>query len=338
VGPLIAPVVEELGWHAVEDAGAAGVARRVAVDAAQRLGFADQRLGELTIVATEITSNLYKHADRGRVGIRCLRAESLGAVELVAIDEGPGMADAVLSARDGHSTAGTLGIGLGAIARLSNRVDGYSLPGRGTVLTAQLWPDAATPAQVAVEGLSRPLTGERVCGDRFAVRPHEGGLLLMVADGLGHGPLAAAASSAAADVFRGSSLGSPAAIIEHLHKTISYTRGAAISVARLAGTAVQFAGLGNVAGAIAWPNGERRGLVSMPGIVGHQLRQIREFDYQMDADAVLIMHSDGVSERWNLGNYPGLPRRAPLTVAATLLRDGGQRRDDACVLVAKAAV
>jgi len=338
VGPLIAPIVEELGWHAVEDAGAAGVARRVAVEAAQRLGFGAQRLGELTIVVTEMASNLYKHADRGRIGVRILRSSGEGAVELVAVDEGPGMADIVLSAKDGHSTAATLGIGLGAIARLSNRVDGYSRPGRGTVLTAQLWPATATPPQVAAEGLSRPLTGEQVCGDRFAVRLHEDSLLLMVADGLGHGPLAAAASSAAADVFLSSSLESPAAIVEHLHKTISYTRGAAVSVARLAGTAVQFAGLGNVAGAIAWPNGQRRGMVSMPGIVGHQLRQVREFEYQMDADAVLIMHSDGVSERWNLGAYSGLPRRAPLTVAATLLRDSGQRRDDACVLVAKAAV
>ncbi len=337
MGPLIAPVVEELGWHAVEDAGAAGVARRVAVEAAQRLGFGAERLAELTIVGSEMVSNLHKHADRGRVGIRCLRHEGLGAVELVAIDEGPGMADTVLSARDGNSTAGTLGIGLGAIARLSNRVDGYSLPGRGTVLTAQLWPDAATPAQVAAEGVSRPLTGEGVCGDRFAVRTHEGALLLMVADGLGHGPLAAAAASAAADAFLASSLSAPGAIVEHLHKTISYTRGAAVSVARLDGLAVQFAGLGNVAGAIAWPSGERRGLVSMPGIVGHQLRQVREFDYRMDAGAVLIMHSDGLSDRWNLADYPGLTRRAPLTVAATLLRDRGQRRDDACVLVAKAS-
>jgi hypothetical protein len=101
---------------------------------------------------------------------------------------------------------------------------------------------------------------------------------------------------------------------------------------------VHFAGLGNVAGTIAWPDGNRRGLVSMPGIVGHQQRQVREFEYQMDAAAVLVMHSDGVSERWNLGDYPGLTRRAPLTVAATLMRDSGQRRDDACVLVAKAAV
>ena len=338
MGPLIAPVVEDLGWHTVEDAGAAGVARRVAVEAAQRLGFARERLGELTIVVSEMASNLHKHADHGRLGVRCLRGQEFGAVELIAVDEGPGMADTVLSARDGHSTAGTLGIGLGAIARLSNRVDGYSQLGRGTVLTAQLWPDATTPAQVAAEALSRPLTGERVCGDRFAVRPHEGALLLMVADGLGHGPLAAAASSAAADAFLASPLSAPGAIVEHLHKTISYTRGAAVSVARLDGAAVLFAGLGNVAGAIAWPDGERRGLVSMPGIVGHQGRQVREFEYRIDADAVLIMHSDGVSDRWNLADYPGLTRRAPLTVAATLLRDGGQRRDDACVLVAKAAV
>ncbi len=335
--PLIAPVVEELGWYAVEDSGAAGVARRVAVEAAQRLGFLEGRLGELTIVVSEMASNLHKHADQGRIAIRCLRERDRGAVEIVAVDSGPGMADMVLSGSDGHSTAGTLGIGLGAIARLSNRVDGYSLPGRGTVLTVQVWPEADTPAQVPAQGLSRPLTGEKECGDRFAIRRHGEVTMLMVADGLGHGPLAAAASSAAADAFLTSSLDAPGAIIEHLHKSIGYTRGAAVSVARLEGKAVQFAGLGNVAGVIVWPGGERRGMVSMPGIVGHQLRQVREFRHEMDADAMLVMHSDGVSERWNLRDYPGLSRRTPLTVAATLLRDGGQRRDDACVLVARAA-
>jgi anti-sigma regulatory factor (Ser/Thr protein kinase) len=337
VVPLIAPVVEELGWYAVENSGAAGVARRVAVDAAQRLGFLEGRLGELTIVVSEMASNLHKHADQGRIAIRCLRERDRGAVEIVAVDSGPGMADMVLSGSDGHSTAGTLGIGLGAIARLSNRVDGYSLPGRGTVLTVQVWPEADTPAQVPAQGLSRPLTGEKECGDRFAIRRHGGVTMLMVADGLGHGPLAAAASSAAADAFLTSSLDAPGAIVEHLHKNIGYTRGAAVSVARLEGNAVQFAGLGNVAGVIVWPGGERRGMVSMPGIVGHQLRQVREFRHEMDADAMLVMHSDGVSERWNLRDYPGLSRRTPLTVAATLLRDGGQRLDDACVLVARAA-
>jgi anti-sigma regulatory factor (Ser/Thr protein kinase) len=336
VGTLSHVAVEEIGWYVVDDAGGAGVARRVAVDAATRLGFTASRLGELTIVVQEMAGNLYKHADNGRLAVRCVRAGGLGGIELVAADTGPGMADLLLSSRDGHSTAGTLGIGLGAIDRLSNRADGYSQPGRGTVLTAQVWPSATVPELVPAQGISRPMTGERVCGDRFAMRPLGRDLLLLVADGLGHGPLAATASSAAADLFLASSLEAPGALIEQLHKAISYTRGAAVSVARISSDTVVFSGLGNVAGWIGWPDGERRGMVSMPGIVGHQSRQVREFSYPVDADAVVVLHSDGVTERWNLMDYPGLARRTPLTIAATLLRDGGQRRDDACAAVAKA--
>jgi anti-sigma regulatory factor (Ser/Thr protein kinase) len=342
VGALSDVTVEELGWYQIDDAGGAGVARRVAVDAATRMSFAGERLGELTIVVQEITSNLHKHADNGRLAVRCLRTDDggRGGIELVAIDTGPGMADTLTSGRDGHSTAGTLGIGLGAVRRLSDVVDGYSLPGRGTVLTAQVWPVEVPPAEVVpprAQGISRPMTGEKVCGDRFALRRADGDMLVLLADGLGHGPLAATAASAAVDAFRTSELDAPAAIIEQLHRSISYTRGAAVSVARVSGDTVVFSGLGNVSGCLAWPDGARKSMVSMPGIVGHEARQLREFSYPVDADATVVLHSDGVNDRWNLGDYPGLSRRSPLTIAATLLRDGGQRRDDACLAVAKAA-
>jgi len=101
------------------------------------------------------------------------------------------------------------------------------------------------------------------------------------------------------------------------------------------GDTLRFAGLGNVAGTIATPDGERRGMVSMPGIVGHQSRGIREFAYDLTPEAVVVLHSDGVSDRWTLRDYPGLSRQDPLLIAATLLRDAGVRRDDACVVAAR---
>lgn len=334
--PGAAPTVEELGWFPVDDAGGAGIARRVAVEAAGRLGFGEQRVGEVAIVAAELASNLHRHAVGGVLSVRVLRRGEVGGVELVALDGGPGMADLPFSAADGHSTAGSLGIGLGAVRRLSDRADGYSQPGRGTVLAAQLWPPGRAPRGLpAVGGLSRPITGEKVCGDRFAARVAAGGaLLVLVADGLGHGALAAAASAAVVDGFLGSALDAPGAIVEQLHRSVSHTRGAAVSVARLAGGSVVFAGLGNVAGTIAFPDGERRGMVSMPGIVGHQSRGVREFVYERPAEGVVVLHSDGVSDRWSLRDHPGLARRDPLLVAATLLRQAGVRRDDACVAVA----
>ena len=47
------------------------------------------------------------------------------------------------------------------------------------------------------------------------------------------------------------------------------------------------------------------------------------------------MHSDGLTDKWDLGRYPGLLVRSPLVVAATLLRDAAVRRDDASVLVCR---
>jgi anti-sigma regulatory factor (Ser/Thr protein kinase) len=332
----IPPTVEELGWVAVDEPGAAGIARRVAAECAQRLGFTEQRAGEVAIVAAELASNLHRHADGGALSVRCLRRDGIGGVELVAVDSGPGMADLPFSSVDGHSTAGTLGIGLGAVQRLSDRASGYSLPGRGTVLAAQLWPGERRGAPAArVAGLSRPITGETVCGDRYAARVAGDGVLVVLADGLGHGSLAALASSAVVDAFLASALEAPGRLIEHLHQVVSHTRGAAVSVARVQDGSVVFAGLGNVAGTIAFPDGERRGMVSLPGIVGHQSRKVREFTYELPPEGIVVLHSDGVSDRWSLRDYPGLSRQDPLLVAATLLRDRGVRRDDACVAVAR---
>jgi hypothetical protein len=49
------------------------------------------------------------------------------------------------------------------------------------------------------------------------------------------------------------------------------------------------------------------------------------------------MHSDGVVDRWNPADYPGLLTHSPQLIAATVLRDAGTRRDDAGVLVARGA-
>ncbi|GIJ56671.1 SpoIIE family protein phosphatase [Virgisporangium aurantiacum] len=352
MGPLTGPspedaataagIPEDVGWFRIDEAAAAGTARRAAADAGRRLGFPESRLGELSIAATELATNLARHAVDGRLLVRYLRRGGAGGVLLVAVDSGPGMADLAASGRDGHSTSGTLGIGLGAVRRLATRSDGYSLPGRGTVIAAEFWPRAAAGSgdDVAgnVDGIVRPMTGEKIAGDAYAVRHTAAGPLLLLSDGLGHGPLAAAASAAAVAAFHGAPDASPAAVVDHLHRRMSHTRGAAIGVAaldRAAGT-VRFAGLGNIAAHVVRP-GERRQLVSLPGIVGHQRRTVREFSYDLAADAAVVLHSDGLVDRWRVDDYPGLLDHRAITVAATLLRDAGTRRDDAGVIVAAPA-
>jgi anti-sigma regulatory factor (Ser/Thr protein kinase) len=323
-------------WFGVEAPGSASAVRRAAERLAVELGMPERRGNDLAIVVAEAAGNLAKHAEQGVLLLRPVRTAVRAGVEIVAVDSGPGMADVARSISDGHSTAGTLGIGLGAIVRQASWADLYSVPGRGTVLVAQVWPaEAPEPAWAA--GLTRPLNGEPVSGDGFGIREVDGRRLVLVCDGLGHGRLAAAATQEAVRVFAETTAGSPAAIVEALHRTLSHTRGAALAVAELDpdGGRVRYAGLGNISGTVLLPDGTRRGMVSLPGIAGHQRRQIREYEYPLPPAAVVLMHSDGVVDRWDPADYPGLLTRSPQVIAATVLRDAGTRRDDAGVLVAR---
>ncbi len=323
-------------WFRVEVAGTAAAVRRATERLATELGMPEARIADLSIVVTEIASNLVKHADEGMLLVRAVRVPDRAGVEILALDRGPGMADITRSVSDGHSTAGTLGIGLGAIVRKSSWSDLHSVPGRGTVMALQIW-SGETPPQAWGAGLTRPLTGEPVSGDGFAVREAEGRRQMLVCDGLGHGPLAYAATQEAVRAFASAPAAPPAVVVEELHRKLSHTRGAALAVAELDPGAglVRYAGLGNIAGTVLGADASRRGMVSLPGIAGHQRRQIREYDYPLAPGGIVLMHSDGVVDRWNPADYPGLLTRSPQVIAATVLRDAGTRRDDAGVLVAR---
>lgn len=330
------PVPDQGVWFRVETNSAASAVRRTAERLAMQLRLSPERLSDLSIVAAEMASNLVKHADEGVLLVRPVRRDDQAAVELIAIDTGPGMGDLVRSARDGHSTAGTLGIGLGAITRKASWYDAYSALKHGTVIAVQVWP-GAPPTPVWAAGIVRPLTGETVSGDGFATRVVDGRHQVLLCDGLGHGPLAAAATNAAGNAFRAAPGASPSGVVEHLHQALRHTRGAALAVAELsaAEATLRYAGLGNIAASVVTDSVTRR-LVSLPGIAGHQRRVIREYDYPFSDEAVLVMHTDGVGDRWRFDDYPGLLARSPLLLAATVLRDAGVRRDDAGVLVARA--
>jgi hypothetical protein len=122
-----------------------------------------------------------------------------------------------------------------------------------------------------------------------------------------------------------------------MHAGLRPTRGAAVAVAELVPSerAVRFAGLGNISGAIAGPT-DAHSFVSHNGIAGHEMRKIQEFTYQWPVGSLLVMHSDGVSARWDLGRYPGLASRHPSVVAGVLYRDYSRGRDDALVVVVRA--
>jgi anti-sigma regulatory factor (Ser/Thr protein kinase) len=347
VDALSGPVVEDVAWVRVDEPSAVGSARRAVEQLARQLGAADVRVAEIGLAVTEIASNVQRHGGGGAVLLRAVRAADDGEIEVVALDSGPGIADVSAALRDRSSTAGTLGIGMGAIARMARSLEIATTPERGTVLVARFdlgrrRPATPQPRPDDTAGITRALAGEDVCGDAYATRPHGRGLTLMVADGSGHGPLAASASSAAVRAFllpdRDRAAEPPAEVLSRVHGALSGTRGAAVAVAEIDPHAeiVRFAGVGNIAGAVLHAGG-KRSMVSLGGVAGYRNPTIRTFEYAYPPGAVVVMHSDGVRSRWSEADVRGLVGRAPLLLAATLLRDAGIRHDDACVLVGRAA-
>jgi anti-sigma regulatory factor (Ser/Thr protein kinase) len=97
---------------------------------AESAGFKGHRLGEVEIIIAEITSNLVKYAQKKPFILARVIQDEGGGIELIAIDQGPGMRMPAKMMEDGLSTQNTLGQGLGAIRRLSHVFDLYSMAGR----------------------------------------------------------------------------------------------------------------------------------------------------------------------------------------------------------------
>jgi hypothetical protein len=198
------------------------------------------------------------------------------------------------------------------------------------------------PAEACVAGLTRPITGESVSGDAWAARldtPADGGdpaLLVFFCDGLGHGPLAAAASRAAVAAFREGRGRQPGEVLAEVHAGLRGTRGGAVAVARVEPAAgrVLFTGVGNVSGFVVGPD-TRSTLMSVPGIAGVQMRSPRTVEQPLPRGSAVVLHSDGLTERWQPQDLPGLLGHLPVVAAGQLLREAGVRRDDAGVVVAK---
>jgi hypothetical protein len=166
---------------------------------------------------------------------------------------------------------------------------------------------------------------------------HEPGRsLLVVTDGLGHGALAAEASSEALRVFRDHAALSPGAILERMHLALRATRGAAVGIAELdfATRILRFCGVGNIAGTIL-AEGKGRSTVSHNGTVGHELHKIQEFNYPFPKGALVVIHSDGIARHWRLDRYAGLAARDPGLIAGILYRDFRRGSDDVTVLAAR---
>jgi anti-sigma regulatory factor (Ser/Thr protein kinase) len=314
-------------------------ARRAATALAGRLAFDEADTGKVALIVTEAATNLAKHATGGEILLYALQSGQIGGIQMLALDRGPGIANAARALRDGYSTTGSPGTGLGAIVRLASFFDIHSVPGAGTTFLARLWSNPLSPTlspSLEVGALSLPKPGEDVCGDRWAIAWLPERTLILLADGLGHGPGAAEAALEAVRTFHEHTALTPAAIVETIHGALRSTRGAAVAVSEVSPSqeTVRFAGVGNISG-IVLSKGNTRQMVSHNGTAGHSARKIQEFDYPWSSGAHLIQYSDGLVAHIRLERYPGLLKRHPDLIAATLYRDYARGRDDVTIVVAR---
>jgi anti-sigma regulatory factor (Ser/Thr protein kinase) len=307
-----------------ESSGVAPVRRGVA-GLAERMSFSSEDAGRAALVATELATNLVRHTEGGEIVLRANGTR----LDMISWDRGPGIRDVDRSLADGYSTAGGSGTGLGAIRRLADRFDLHSAQPGGTVVTASV---GTGDAGGGADGLALAVPPEKVSGDAWGWQPARGGATVLLADGLGHGPDAAEASERAVAVLR------PAEPVEQtlrrVHDELRPTRGAAVAVARIDENrgVLEFAGVGNIS-AVLCGRGTSKALTSLSGTAGRQVRTIKSFEYELPSSGVLVMHSDGCRNGWDLASDPRLRRRTPLLIAATLIRDWERGHDDVSVVV-----
>ncbi len=336
-----------------------GAARRAVHSFAHRLGFDETELSELDIVMQEIGTNAVRYATGGgTIHFTTPPGDEGRGLELFYADRGPGIYNVERATSDGTTTGGGLGGGFGAVRRLLDEFDVYSTvrttsrltlararrTTHGTVLLGRKWKaDAASEvkrtgvAQSHVGAWSRPRPGERVNGDAYLVCKHGKRRLFAVVDGLGHGSGAHEAATAAVAClqrWRGEPLNE---LILATHDALRATRGAVMGVFVIdfEGMRFEYAGVGNVLARVVNSSNPVHP-ISTNGTLGLRLpEKVHVLTGKWTDGATLVLASDGLSQSWDMADYPGLLRREAQMLAGVLMRDYARDSDDATVLVAR---
>ncbi|WP_374164431.1 ATP-binding protein [Arcticibacter sp. MXS-1] len=302
------------------------------------LGYSEKKIGEVDIIVSEMTSNLSKHAVDGEILFGVFTGEA-EYVEVISIDNGPGMSDPQRMAQDGVSTTNTLGHGIGSIRRLSDNFDLYSQRGWGTIALSRVYKAEMKSKGRFVPDLRALVVakpGEKVSGDGCYYKTSGDLLKLLVADGLGHGVEANKAVNEAVTAFKACPYNSPVDILQYLHTSIRKTRGivGTVAVFNFKTRQWQLAGVGNISTKMISALSSRN-YMSYNGIIGHNIpNSMKNQEYTVDDFHQIILCSDGLKSRWE-PKYPSIGKHDLSVLAAALYKDFARRTDDMSVVIAK---
>lgn len=328
-----------------------GFARRIAEGLAGELGFGRTAISEIGLAVTELATNLVKHhAENGRIISRIVENKDRKGIEIMAVDSGPGIPDVNLAMEDGHSTCGTMGTGLGAVNRLMDEFEvesGTMDTARvhpcevGTRITCRKWRPRETSTTVNSTGLinfsvmSRPIIGEKCCGDAYFLKHYDNAYFVALLDGLGHGEKACIAAQTAVGFIRDNYRKNMQFIFEGVHRVCKATRGVAMSAFRidLDNKIFYYAGIGNIVTRV-FHSPSRISPANFNGTLGLVFEKVRVFEYSWQGGTV-VAYTDGISSKWKLDDFPELRNKPPAKIASFLLKRLGRDADDATIIVGK---
>ncbi|MBL0745850.1 SpoIIE family protein phosphatase [Chryseolinea lacunae] len=306
--------------------------------------FSQKQVGEIDIIVSELTSNLIKYAGSGDLLFRTFDVgESDSVFEILCLDRGEGMADTLKMKKDGYSTSSTLGQGLGAIERLSTTTALYSTPGWGTIVYAMVSTQTQTKAMNSpgFEFSSRALMvnkpRETECGDGYCIQETPTHYRMFFGDGLGHGPHAKTAVDKAIEYFLQSPENDPVVILKNIHDYVRKTRGLVATIAlcdKQAGT-WKFCGVGNILTRV-FSGIQYKNYMPYNGTLGLNIpNSMNSSVYPVERNQHVIMCSDGINTRWDIGRFPSVFRYDSIILAACIYKDHVRGTDDASVLIVK---
>ena len=327
----------------VSQAGDVIVAKRTALEMSKEAGFDETSGQEIGLAASELATNLVKHAAGGTILISIGPDErGRGGIRLEAVDQGPGIRDVERAMADGFSTAGSLGCGLGAVNRFMDDFDISSsvVPPRGTRVVAGRWvrtsPTPGFQSPLDVGSAARAHPGLDLNGDALVIKHSETVSLVAIIDGLGHGQFAHRASSTAAQYITNHFEQPLADIFRGVSRACRATRGVVMALARFDRQPPQltFASVGNIEARIL-NSPQPIALRLRRGIIGLNAPNPLINTYDWTSQNILVMHTDGLSAHWKWNDFQALAEGRASDLAQAMLRKLAKDNDDAAVVVIK---
>ncbi|HXB05945.1 MAG TPA: hypothetical protein VNW04_02485 [Puia sp.] len=307
---------------------------------AAAVAFDEVKAGRIDIVVSELTSNLNKHAKGGEL-LAGIGEDQHGVfLEIICIDDGPGIADLSRVLLDGYSSTSTLGHGLGSVKRLSDVFDIFSQKDLGTIVLSRLYRDELPHLKRKrpdCQGINIPKKGELISGDGYCFLESKDGFRLMIADGLGHGASAHEAVQIAVEAFQLCNEESPTETIRFIHTAIRKTRGIVGTIIRYEAPARlwRIAGVGNIA--VKWlASTHTRNHSAYNGIIGYNIPgSMNDQLVSQDEFPQFVACSDGIRSRWDLAKFPTVLHHHGTIIATALYKEFARGTDDSSVIVCK---